>query len=98
MIRKTFVCTILFCSLFTSACNQRPGSGQQTGTDSLFQGPLFEMNVRPTEALSPEEEQKGLLLPEGFEISLFASEPDIGKPMNITWDAKGRMWVTQSFE
>jgi putative heme-binding domain-containing protein len=40
----------------------------------------------------------GFQLPPGFEIELFASEPDIDKPINMTFDAKGRMWVTQSFE
>src|SRR5690606_27985635 len=34
----------------------------------------------------------------GFEITLYASEPDIGKPMNIAFDAEGRMWVSQSHE
>ncbi|MFN7138939.1 MAG: hypothetical protein ACK4UN_06350, partial [Limisphaerales bacterium] len=37
-------------------------------------------------------------LPPGFEIQLVASEPEIGKPMNIAFDAKGRLWLTQSRE
>ena len=56
------------------------------------------MNIRTTAALTPEDERQGFKLPEGFEINLYASEPDIGKPINIAFDAKGRMWVTQSFE
>ena len=56
----------------------------------------FTENIRSTEARTPEEEMAGFKLPDGFEIELFASEPDIGKPMNMTFDAKGRMWVTQS--
>ena len=55
-------------------------------------------NIRPTEARTPEAERAGFTVPEGFEITLFASEPDIQKPMNLSFDAKGRMWVTQSFE
>lgn len=35
-------------------------------------------------------------LPDGFEISLFASDPMIGKPININWDQRGRMWVATS--
>ena len=58
----------------------------------------FDEPVRTTEARTPEEERLGFTLPPGFEISLFAAEPQIGKPMNMAFDAKGRLWVTQSVE
>ena len=51
--------------------------------------------VAPTEALSPEEELKEFRLPAGFEIELVAAEPDIQKPMNMAFDARGRLWVTR---
>ena len=54
--------------------------------------------IRKTEPLSPAEEQKAFHLPPGFEIQLVASEPDIAKPMNMAFDNKGRVWVTQSRE
>ncbi len=66
--------------------------------DSKTKGGPFAENIRPTDPRTPEEERAGFIVPEGFEITLFASEPDIDKPMNMTFDAKGRMWVTQSFE
>ena len=66
--------------------------------DSKTKGGPFNENIRPTDPRTPEEERAGFIVPEGFEITLFASEPDIDKPMNITFDAQGRMWVTQSFE
>ena len=43
----------------------------------------------------PEEALKGFRVREGFEIELVASEPVIGQPLHISWDSKGRMWVTQ---
>ena len=43
----------------------------------------------------PEEALKGFRMREGFEIELVASEPIIGQPLHISWDSKGRMWVTQ---
>lgn len=64
---------------------------------ALAQDP-FAANVRPTDPLSPAEEQKSFRLPPGFEIQLVASEPDIFKPMNLAFDAKGRLWVTDSTE
>ena len=46
---------------------------------------------------SPEESKQTFTLPEGYEINLFASEadfPDLRKPVQMTFDAKGRLWVT----
>lgn len=92
---------MLFCLILTialNACNQGNREYEVTDTDTLYSGPKFNEHVRNTEALTPEEERLGFKLPDGFEINLYASEPDIGKPININFDAKGRMWVTQSFE
>ena len=58
----------------------------------------FAENVRTTPWLKPEEEQKTFHLPPGFEIQLVGSEPDINKPMNLAFDAAGRLWVTTSIE
>lgn len=54
--------------------------------------------VRETGPLSPEEERQKLTVPEGFEIQLFASEPMIHKPINMAFDAKGRLWVSSTTE
>ena len=43
--------------------------------------------VRGTDARTPAEERTGFHLPPGFEIQLVASEPDIGKPMTLAFDA-----------
>lgn len=58
----------------------------------------FRKHVRDVDARTPEGEMAGFSVPEGFEIQLFASEPNIGKPLNMAFDDKGRMWLTQSFE
>src|SRR5262245_25293579 len=55
-------------------------------------------NIADTEAQTPAEERKKLHLPPGFEIQLVAAEPTIRKPINIAFDAKGRLWVTGSEE
>ncbi len=46
----------------------------------------------------PADEQKAFRLPPGYEIQLVAAEPDIHKPLNINFDAKGRLWVTETVE
>ena len=58
----------------------------------------FAAGVRPTDPLSPQDEQKALLVPDGFEVQLVAAEPDILKPMNMAFDERGRMWITNSIE
>jgi putative heme-binding domain-containing protein len=58
----------------------------------------FRTQVRPTDPLSPDEQQKTFHLPPGFEIQLFSAEPDLQKPMNMAFDAAGRLWVSASVE
>lgn len=61
-------------------------------------GPVFAQPlVAPTDAKSPEDERKSFKLPPGFKAQLVASEPDIQKPMQLAFDAKGRIWVTTSY-
>lgn len=55
-------------------------------------------HIAPTEALSPADERAKFKLPPGFEAQLVASEPDIGKPIQMAFDGKGRLWVTTSAE
>lgn len=58
----------------------------------------FAANIRKTEPLPPEKEVQSFHLPKGFEAQLVACEPEIGKPMNMAFDSKGRLWVTVSRE
>ena len=51
-----------------------------------------------TAALAPEESQKLIQLPRGFEARLFASEPEVVNPVAMTWDARGRLWVLELYE
>jgi len=32
-------------------------------------------------------------VPPGFEVRLFAAEPDMANPVAMTFDEKGRLWV-----
>ncbi len=54
--------------------------------------------VAPTNHQSPEDERKSFKLPPGFQAQLVASEPDINKPMQLAFDAKGRLWVPVTVE
>src|SRR5207247_48219 len=54
--------------------------------------------IAKTEPRTPAEEQKSFHLPPGFEIELVASEPAIHKPINLAFDDRGRLWVTETVE
>ncbi len=45
---------------------------------------------------NPDAELKSFVVPEGFEVNLFAAEPMIQKPVQMNWDAHGRLWVVTS--
>lgn len=53
-------------------------------------------NIKPTTTAVLEYAKSQFILPEGFEIELFASEKDfpLANPVSATFDAKGRMWVS----
>ncbi|WP_419211905.1 PVC-type heme-binding CxxCH protein [Maribacter sp. X9] len=48
--------------------------------------------------LSPQESQKFIQVPVGFEVELFASEPNIINPIAMNWDEKGRLWVIETVD
>jgi len=51
-----------------------------------------------TPALAPAEAQKKFTVPEGFEVRIFAAEPDVVNPVAMTWDERGRLWVVELYE
>ena len=54
--------------------------------------------MRTSDPLTPADATKTFTLPAGFRIQLFAAEPEINKPMNLAFDARGRLWVTSTLE
>lgn len=46
--------------------------------------------------ISPEDSMKLAQVPPGFELALFAAEPDIVNPIYVNWDHKGRAYVIQT--
>ncbi|WP_341835764.1 PVC-type heme-binding CxxCH protein [Chitinophaga pollutisoli] len=50
------------------------------------------------DALPPAESNKLTQVPPGFEIQLFAQEPDITKPIAMAWDERGRLWIVETID
>jgi putative membrane-bound dehydrogenase-like protein len=51
-----------------------------------------------TPALPPAEAQRRFTVPPGFEVRLFAAEPQVVNPVAMTWDERGRLWVVELLE
>lgn len=68
----------------------------------LVMGMVVPMNAAQPRGLTDipsaevEVEKAAFVVPEGFEIELFAGEPMIQKPVQMNWDAQGRLWVVSS--
>jgi putative heme-binding domain-containing protein len=45
---------------------------------------------------NPEVQKATFVLPEGFEINAFATDPLLRKPVQMNWDSAGRLWVVSS--
>lgn len=52
----------------------------------------------PGPALSPQEAMAKMQLPPGFKVQLAAAEPDVVNPTAMTFDDRGRIWLTESIE
>ena len=49
--------------------------------------------------LTVEESMKHFVTPAGFEVKLFVAEPQLeGKPIFMTWDERGRLWVCETYD
>jgi len=70
----------------------------------LFIVPLLLISACSTQPDEPEEypeddprnELASFEIDEGFEVTLFAAEPLVAKPIQMNWDAEGRLWVITS--
>jgi putative heme-binding domain-containing protein len=52
----------------------------------------------PNEPYSPAEAVARMTVPKGFRVELVASEPDIVNPIAMTFDDRGRIFITESVE
>lgn len=58
----------------------------------------YARHIAASDPLTPEEQLRTFHLPEGFEIQLVAAEPEVRKPINLTFDTAGKLYATQSVE
>ncbi len=105
MKRATALATLLATALVSTAADYRPDLQKKLGFPIYTNNPpgkqLINDTVRaaaPTPALAPEETRQKIAVPPGFEVRLFASEPEVVNPVAMTWDERGRLWVLELYE
>lgn len=52
----------------------------------------------PNDPYSPQESIRRMTVPDGFTVELVASEPEIVNPIAMSFDDRGRIWITESIE
>ena len=59
--------------------------------------PIYNSEPSTLPFTSPEDAVKGMTLPPGFSVSIFAAEPDVQQPIGISFDTRGRLWVAENY-
>lgn len=47
--------------------------------------------------LPPEDAADAMIVPDGFDVTLFAGEPDLKQPIGFCIDDRGRLWVAEAY-
>ena len=69
---------------------------EQTSDRGLPEGVSNSQDPRD-QPLSPDESLARMCLPEGFQVTLFAAEPDVAQPIAFDFDDRGRLWVVECY-
>jgi putative heme-binding domain-containing protein len=86
MIRHAFAILALLVPLSAMGQSESP------------QGIPHRQDRPPNEPYEPAAAVKRMTVPPGFSVDLIASEPDIVNPIAMTFDDRGRIWITESVE
>lgn len=66
------------------------------GADDLPPGVIDTQNPADV-SLSPKESLERIVVPDGFQVTQFAAEPDIRRPIAFDIDDRGRLWVVENY-
>ncbi len=85
-IRLIYVMALVFCMGAAPALAQRKEPVPHN------------QDAPPNPAKSPKEAAAAMTVPPGFSVEVVASEPNLINPVAMTFDERGRVWVTESLE
>lgn len=73
---------------------ERPEFPNELRPEEIIILPMRDI-VGNNDGLSGEEAVREMKVPEGFEVSLAAAEPDVVRPIAFAMDERGRLWVAE---
>jgi putative membrane-bound dehydrogenase-like protein len=84
------IIVVLFLRLLLTGAADSPKPGS-------FPDPINTEQDTTTKALPPDEAARGFRVPDGFQVTVFAAEPDVQNPIAMAWDHRGRLWVAENY-
>lgn len=91
LTRRTFFAKLWVIAFAILACDQRPAVSDD------FPTPVNTEADKTAEPMPAAEAAVRFAVPDGFEVSVFAAEPDVQNPIAMTWDSRGRVWVAENY-
>ncbi len=70
---------------------------QDQPSDSKNRLPQKQHKTSDAPFLNPGQAVAQMAIPDGFDVSIFAAEPDIAEPIAFCFDDRGRLWVAENF-
>lgn len=58
---------------------------------------IYNSEPSRSEPLNAADAARSMTFPAGFNVNVFASEPEVQNPIGMTWDAHGRLWVAENY-
>lgn len=88
-------CRLIFIRLVLAAfcCTLLSGTGEGHDFPEVYNSES-DQQAQPISAAAA---AAGFEVPDGFHVSVFASEPEVQNPIAMTWDSRGRLWVAENF-
>jgi putative membrane-bound dehydrogenase-like protein len=85
-------------ALFLAACFPFVAGDSRLPAQKKADQPPHGQDTVPGPPLSPAEAIRKMQVPDGFSVELVAAEPDLVNPVAMTFDERGRIWITESLE
>lgn len=58
---------------------------------------IYDSQEETVPKMKPQEVVETVRLPDGFQLQVAASEPDVQQPIAMAWDARGKLWIAENY-
>ena len=90
MIQRLSTAALALCALLVIAA-----SLPARGADD-FPAP-YDSEPSKEKPMAAADAAKAFRVPTGFQVEVFAAEPDVRNPIAMAWDPRGRLWIAENY-